>query len=77
MPSQGSGQGSNQGNRSVSPAEIQKHLKGTDYPATRDQLVQKARSNQAPQEVIQELQKLPGNQYESPADLMKAFGQTR
>jgi hypothetical protein len=58
-----------------SPANIQKHLKGVDYPASKEQLVEAARRNQAPDEVVREIEELPGDRYGGPQDVMKAYGE--
>jgi Protein of unknown function (DUF2795) len=61
----------------ISPISLQKHLKGTNYPASKEDLVQRARSNHAPDDVLQMLGALPQNRFASPADVMRAFGQKR
>ena len=57
--------------------EIEKALKGMDYPASKQDLVQKAKSNNASQDVIQTIQNLPQDQFNSPTDVQKAFGEER
>ncbi|QSJ17017.1 DUF2795 domain-containing protein [Nostoc sp. UHCC 0702] len=60
----------------ANPVEVQKHLKGVDYPADKQELIQHARQQKADQDVISLLEKLPDNrQYENPADLNKALGE--
>ncbi len=60
-----------------SPANVQTYLKGIDYPARKDDLLQKARANGAPGEVMDLLKKLPGEDYGGPQDVMKAYGQVK
>lgn len=60
----------------ISPISVQKHLKGTSYPASKDELLQRAQSNDAPADVLERVRQLPANTYTSPADVMKAFGKT-
>ncbi len=60
--------------KAVSPAEIQNYLRGADYPAKKNDLIAKAREAGAPQEVIDTLQNIPGDEYQGPQDLMKQFG---
>lgn len=55
--------------------EIEKALKGMNYPASKDDLVQKAKQNNASQDVIQTIQKLPQDRFNSPTDVQKAWGQ--
>lgn len=59
----------------TSPTEVQKALKGADYPASRDDLIEVARENDAPDDVIDELEEnLDEEEYESPAAVMAEFG---
>jgi len=58
-------------------AEIQQALKGMDFPADKQQLVQQAKQNNASQNVIQTIQKLPEQKFKSPTDVEKAFGEKR
>ena len=57
--------------------EIEKALKGMNYPASKQDLVQKAKQNNASQDVIQTIQNLPQDQFKSPTDVQKAWGQER
>ncbi len=64
------------GNR-ISPISLQKHLKGTSYPASKEDLVRKARANAAPDDVLRMIQQLPQHTYDNPTEVMRAFGQTQ
>jgi hypothetical protein len=44
------------------PAHVETYLKGINYPARKEVLLQKARANGAPGEVMDLLQKLPVEQ---------------
>ncbi len=57
--------------------EIEKALKGINYPANKEDLVQKAKQNKANKNVIQAIEKLPSDQFKSPVDVQKAWGQER
>lgn len=58
-----------------SPANVTHHLKGVDFPASKDDLVEKARNNGAGQDVLEVLESFPeGEEFESLADVMEAFG---
>lgn len=58
---------------SANPIEIQRHLKGVDYPADRSELVERARSENAPPEVVEALEGLPEDEeFEGPDDVMEA-----
>jgi hypothetical protein len=58
-----------------SPTEVQKALKGADYPASRDDLIELAKDNEAPEEVVDVLEEsLEDDEYESPAEVMADMG---
>ncbi|MDF2386606.1 DUF2795 domain-containing protein [Nostoc ellipsosporum NOK] len=60
----------------ANPVEVQKHLKGVDYPADKQELIQHAKQHKADQDVISLLEQLPDKQqYKNPADLNKALGE--
>ena len=58
----------------INPIEVQTHLKGVDYPASKDELIATAESNDAPQEIIEALQAMDGIDFEGPDDVMGALG---
>lgn len=59
---------------SINPIQIQKFLKGVDYPATKDDLVAKAQANDAPDDVVQELQGMGGqDSFDGPNAVVKAL----
>jgi len=60
-----------------SPIDIQSYLGGVDYPAKKEELVQTARDQGAPDDVAEMIQRLPGDRFESPADVMKAYGKAK
>ncbi len=51
--------GMSQSGKRVSPVEMQKHLKGVNYPASKDDLVKRAQGNQASDEIVQKIRTLP------------------
>lgn len=57
--------------------EIQESLKGMDYPANKNELLQQAKQNNASQDVMDAIQNLPGKKFNSPVDVQKSFGQER
>ncbi|MDN7025813.1 DUF2795 domain-containing protein [Methanoculleus sp. FWC-SCC1] len=59
----------------MSPAYVQKYLAGIDYPASRQDLINHAKKNNADQDVISVLGEMPDQQYNSAADVSKAIGQ--
>ncbi len=60
-----------------SSANVQKYLKGVDYPAKKQELVDQAKKNGAPQEVVQVIQQFPNKEFAGPQDVMKAYGDMR
>ncbi|WP_312479541.1 DUF2795 domain-containing protein [Stutzerimonas nitrititolerans] len=60
-----------------SPANVATYLKGIDYPAQKDDLVQHAKKNGAESEVIDMLNRMPEQEYSNMADVMKGYGEAR
>ncbi len=58
---------------SGSAANITRYLKGIDFPAEKEELVQQARDNDADEEVINALEDLDDREYESMADVMRSI----
>ncbi|HEV7909437.1 MAG TPA: DUF2795 domain-containing protein [Pseudonocardiaceae bacterium] len=58
------------------PIQLQKHLSGVDYPADKNQLIEKARQNGADEDTIKLLQKLPDRTYDGPNKVSQAITQT-
>jgi hypothetical protein len=52
--------------------EVQKALGGISYPATKDQLVEHARGNNAGTDILAVLQDIPDRQYGGPNEVSKA-----
>jgi hypothetical protein len=46
--------------------EAQKYLSGIDYPATKSDLVGRARSQGAGEDVVQALERIPDREYDGP-----------
>jgi hypothetical protein len=59
---------------SVNPIQVQKFLGGIDYPASKQELIQKAQQEGASQDVISTLERMPGDRYNSPNDVSEAIG---
>lgn len=58
-----------------SPANIANFLEGIDFPASKDEIVNYAEDNNAPQEIIDVMDQLPDQEYNSMADVMSGVGQ--
>lgn len=59
-----------------SPANVQKYLQGIDFPTDKEGLVQQAKRNDAPSEVVNVIEDLPSQEFGGPQDVMEAYGQT-
>ena len=59
---------------SVSPAQVEKSIKGTHFPAQKQDLIQRAKENNANQDVLEVLENMPDKQFKSPVDISKAMG---
>jgi hypothetical protein len=58
----------------ISPIDVQKALKGMDYPAKKDEIVEQAKRNGADQEVLDALQKIPDREYDGPSGVSAEVG---
>lgn len=56
-----------------SPIDLQKHLKGVDYPASKDALVAHAKDSGAPQEILDRLGSIADRQYDGPSGVVSEF----
>jgi len=59
---------------SVNPIQVEKFLKGVDYPASKQDLVKHAQQQGADQQVLESLKQLPDRNYDGPAGVSKAIG---
>jgi hypothetical protein len=57
----------------VNPIELQKYLKGVDYPADRDELVQAAEGNGAPPEIVDALRNAGKDSFDGPTAVQEAL----
>jgi hypothetical protein len=60
----------------ATPIDVQSHLKGVNYPATKAELIQTAEENGAPADVIQVLEDLPDQDFGGPEEVSEAFSRT-
>jgi len=54
------------------PIELQKALKGVEYPADTEDLAECARNNGADSELVEKLRSLPGGSYDGPEAVSRA-----
>ncbi|XVQ88552.1 DUF2795 domain-containing protein [Microbispora siamensis] len=59
------------------PIQMQKHLKGVDYPASKSDLIRTARDQGADDNVIDALERIPDRQYDGPNAVSKAVTEAR
>jgi predicted transcriptional regulator len=57
-----------------SPSNVTHHLKGIHFPADKQALVEQAKQNKAPPEVMEEIEAMEDQEFGSIAEVMKAFG---
>jgi hypothetical protein len=55
--------------------EIRKALKGIDFPAEKEDLIEYARDNGADPEIVEMLQGMPEEEFDSMSDVMSACGE--
>ena len=58
----------------INPIQLEKFLKGVDYPAHKADLIKKAQQNGADQGALSTLNQLPDQQFQTPADVSQAVG---
>ena len=58
----------------VNPIQLQKYLKGVDYPATKAALLDNAKKMDADDNVCSSLENLPDEQFDAPVDVSRALG---
>jgi hypothetical protein len=61
----------------VNPVQLQKFLKGVDYPATRQVLIENAKKNGADENVLSTLEQLPDGKFDAPVDVSQAVAKLK
>ncbi len=61
----------------VSAAQLQLYLKGINYPANKQKIVQTAKSNNAPDNVMSFLNRLPDRNYTAPTEIEEEFSKMK
>lgn len=57
----------------ISAADLTHHLRGIHFPAGKTKLIQQARSNNADEAVIREIQAMPDQEFHGMADVTAAM----
>ncbi|MEV5896803.1 DUF2795 domain-containing protein [Nonomuraea fuscirosea] len=55
------------------PIDLQRHLSGVDYPASKEDLVEAAREQDADDDIIEALESMPDRQYDGPNAVSQAI----
>lgn len=63
--------------KTASAAGIAHALKGVEFPCDRKGLLEQAKANDAPQEIVEVLKEFPSREFETMADVQKAVGEVR
>ena len=58
----------------VNPIDVQEHVGGMSYPASRDEVVAKAEQNGAPDEILERLRSVSRDDFDGPDGVMEALG---
>jgi hypothetical protein len=58
----------------VNPIQLEKYLKGIDYPVSKADLLKQAEKNGADENTRTTLAQLPDKSFDSPTDVSKAVG---
>jgi trehalose-6-phosphatase len=61
----------------VNPIQLQKHLLGLDYPASKQEVVQHARQRGADQDALSTLESLPRDRFDTPSEVSEALDDLR
>jgi heme/copper-type cytochrome/quinol oxidase subunit 1 len=64
-------------NMAVNPIQLQKYLSGVDYPARKQDLIERARQRGADDNVVRTLESLNRDEFNSPNDVSEAIGALR
>ncbi len=61
----------------VNPIQLQKYLSGIDYPARKQDLIERAEQQGADDNVLETLKSLRRDEFNSPNDVSEALGGSR
>lgn len=61
----------------VSAAEVEQYLSGVDFPCGRQELIECAAINEASEEILELLRAFPDEEFRSPVDVARCFGQLK
>ncbi|MFG1695587.1 DUF2795 domain-containing protein [Nonomuraea sp. NPDC049309] len=55
------------------PIDLQKHLSGVDYPASKQDLIKAAREQNASEDILKALESMPDREYDGPNAVSQAI----
>jgi hypothetical protein len=58
------------------PIDVQENLKGADYPTSGEELARTAEGNDAPDNLIEQLESLGDENFSGPDEVMAALGRS-
>jgi hypothetical protein len=58
-----------------SPSNVSMHLRGIDFPAHKQDLINQARKNGAGRDVLEVIDSMQEHDFQNMADVMKAYGE--
>ncbi len=61
----------------VSPAQVEKYIKGIKFPASKQDLINQAEYNNASDDVLNILNSVPDKQFKSPVEISIAIGKMK
>lgn len=61
----------------VSPAQVEKYIKGIKFPASKQELIKQAEWNNASDDVLNILDNVPDKQFHSPIEISIAIGKMK
>ncbi|MBE3560895.1 MAG: DUF2795 domain-containing protein [Ktedonobacteraceae bacterium] len=59
----------------INPVQVEKFLKGLDYPASKQDIVKHAQQHGADQNVLEALKQMPDRTFEGPTGISQAIGE--
>lgn len=60
--------------KTVTPVQVQKYLSGINYPVSKNDLIERAKSNGAGGEIMDKLKAFADRDYKNPADISQELG---
>jgi hypothetical protein len=58
------------------PIHIQRYLAGAEYPTSKERLIEYAREQGAPEEIVEALDRSSTEEFSTPADLISGMSET-